>query len=175
MMPAVFGPTTPLSASRFGTVCRIRHDDLVAFGVTTFLVIGANHGDTGQLALRACHRRQRHTDHAGHRLEHFLQFEHALHETLAVADRTERVPTCETRQQRQCVTRAWVVLHRARAQRIELCIDRKILLRQSCVMPHDLQLGGFRQQRLVVTQKRLGNVRIRRIQRRLRECTTALA
>ena len=133
---------------RVGAVRRVGHDNFVALVVAARLVIGLNHGDAGQLALRARHRRQRHALHAGHVLEHFLQLEHAGQKALAVTDRTQRVPTRKTGQQSQRITGARVVLHRARAERIELRVDREVLLRQAREVPHDLQLGGFRQRGL---------------------------
>ena len=67
-----------------------------------------------------------------------------------MSDRTKRMPTRKLRQQCERVAGARVVLHRARAQRVKLRIDRKILLRQARVVPHGLQLRRFRQARLVV-------------------------
>ena len=105
-MPAVFGPTAAFSAStstspssltgislhdaaahrggrRIGAVRRLRHDDFVAREIAARAVIGADHRDAGELAVRAGHRRERHALHARDFLQHLLQLEHAGEEALA--------------------------------------------------------------------------------------------
>ena len=83
---------------------------------------------TGELALRTGHRRQRHAFHARHRLEHLLQLVHAGHEALPHRHRSQRVARQHARKHRQAVACPRVVLHGAGAQRVELGIDREILL-----------------------------------------------
>ena len=107
-MPAVFGPDRRLqrldvdvafvvvgnfphhaAAHRggggVGAVRRVRHDDLVAREIAARAVIGADHRDAGEFAVRAGHGRQRHALHAGDFLQHLLQLEHAGEEALARA------------------------------------------------------------------------------------------
>ena len=67
---------------RIGAVRRIRHQDLGASRVAARVVIGADHRHAGKFALRARHRRERDGGHAGHFLEHFLQFEQAGQKAL---------------------------------------------------------------------------------------------
>ena len=141
-----------------GTVRGIRHDDLVALQVAVGPMIGPDHRHAGQFALRTGHRRERHTGHAGDGLEHLLQFIHALHESLAVAHRPERMAAGKRRQQRERIADARVVFHRAGTQRVELRVDGKILLRQTRVVAHHLQFGGLRQHRPVVPQMRCRDV-----------------
>ena len=83
-MPAVFGPTAAFSASsvdvalgvdrdlahhaaahrrgrRVGAVRGLGHDDLVARQIAARAVVGADHRDAGELAVRAGHRARAHT------------------------------------------------------------------------------------------------------------------
>ncbi len=124
-------------------VRRIRDDDFVSFMVTVRDMIGANHCHTRKLSLRPGHRRQRDTLHAADRLQHFLEFIHALEKPLAVAGGPERMPMREAWQQSQGITGPRVVFHRARTERVELRIYRKILLRQTRKMPDNLQFGNL--------------------------------
>ena len=55
-----------------------------------------------------------------------------------MADRPERMPTGKRRQQSELVARTRIVFHRAGTKRIELRVDRKILLRQAREMPYGL-------------------------------------
>ena len=62
---------------------RVGHDDFVAGEIAARAVIGADHRDAGELAVRAGHGRERHALHAGDFLEHLLQLVHAGEEALA--------------------------------------------------------------------------------------------
>jgi len=95
--------------------------------------------------VRPRHRRHRHAGHAGDVLQHFLQLEHAGEEALAGLVRTRRVARQELRQHRQRIARARVVLHGARAERVELRVDREVLLAQTRVVAHHVELGNFGQ------------------------------
>ena len=130
-----------------GAVRGIRNDDLGALHVAARAVIRADHRDAGELALRARHRRQRDALHAGDFLQHLLQLEHAGEEALADRLRRERMPAEELRQHRELIARARVVFHRARAERIEVRVDREVQLRQAREVAHCLQLRHFRQRR----------------------------
>ena len=94
-------------------VRRIRDDDFVSFMVTVRDMIGANHRHTRKFSLRPGHRRQRDTLHAADRLQHFLEFIHALEKPLAVACGPERMTVREAWQQSQGITGPRVVFHRA--------------------------------------------------------------
>ena len=130
---------------RVGAVGGVRNDNFAPFGIAACVVISHDHRDAGEFALCACHRRQRHTLHAGHFFQHFLQLEHATEITLAVLGRRQRVAIQKARQHRQRVTGPRVVLHRARPERVELRVDAEILLRQARVVTHDVELGDGRQ------------------------------
>ena len=62
------------------------------------------------------------------------------------------------RQHGELVAGARVVFHRAGAERIEMRVDRKILLRQAGVVAHRVHLGDFRQQRLSLAPQMGGNI-----------------
>ena len=180
-MPAVFGPTAALSASTstspssltgislhhaaahgggggIGAVRRDRHDDLVARQVAARAVIGADHGDAGELAVRAGHGRQRHALHARDFLQHLLQFEHAGEKALPGGFRRQRMAVQEARQHGVLVTGLRVVLHRARSERIEVRVDGEVELREPREVAHDFELAHFRQQRRLLAAQVLGNV-----------------
>src|SRR5688500_3933250 len=63
----------------------------------------------------------------------------------------------ELRQHRERITGARVVLHRARAERIEMRVDGEVQLRQPSEVTHGLELGHFRQSRTLATAKLLGH------------------
>jgi hypothetical protein len=126
---------------------RLGHDDLVARAVAARAVVSADHGDPGELALRPGHRRERHAFHAGDRLEHLLQLVQAREESLALRLRGERMAREKLRQHRVLVTGPGVVLHRARAERIEVRVDGEVQLRQAREVTHRLELAHFRQLR----------------------------
>ena len=59
--------------------------------------------------------------------------------------RLQRMEVGETGQPRQLLVEARVVLHRARAERVEPAVDRVVLLRQPGEMAHHLRLAEARQ------------------------------
>ena len=66
-----------------GAVRGDRHDDFVAREIAARAVVGADHGDAGEFAVRAGHGRQRHALHAGDFFQHLLQFVHAGEKSLS--------------------------------------------------------------------------------------------
>ena len=149
-----------------GAVRRDRHDDFVAREIAARAVIGADHRDAGEFAVRAGHGRQRHALHAGDFLQHLLQFEHAGEESLARRIRRQRMAVQETRQHRVLVTGLRVVLHRARTQRIEVRVDGEVELRQPGEVAHHFELAHLRQQRRLLAAQVFRNVggdRVRRV------------
>ena len=100
-------------AGRVGAVRGVGHQDFAARTVAARIMVGADHGDAGKLALRARHGRQRHARHAGHVLEHFLQFEQGLQKALPGLGRRMRMPRQKLRQHGDRIARARVVFHGA--------------------------------------------------------------
>ena len=70
---------------RIGAVGRVRHQDLGAGRVAAGLVVGADHGHAGELALGPGGGCQRDGVHPGDLLEHLLQLVEAGQDALAVA------------------------------------------------------------------------------------------
>jgi hypothetical protein len=126
--------------------------------VSPRVVIGADHRHPGEFTVRPGHRRQRHCGHAGHRLQHLLQFEHAGEEALARVIRARRMAREELRQHRQRIACARVVLHGARAERVELRVDGEVLLAQARVVAHHVELGDFGQRRRILAAQFCGQV-----------------
>ncbi len=120
--------TTHRRSGRVGAVCSVGNDDFTSARVTTRFMISADHGDAGELALCARHRRKAYRFHAGNLAQHGLQFVHEAQEGLTGFGWRQRVTPHKARQHRQCVARPRVVLHGARAKRIEVGIDREVLL-----------------------------------------------
>ncbi len=182
-MPAVCGPTAALQRLEVDVAVRLRrdfldraaahrrgrrvravrgigHDDLDAREILAGLVVRANHRHAGKLALRARHRRQRHAAHAGHFLQHLLQFEQDLQDALPCRFRRERMPVEQLGQHRVLVTRLRVVLHRARPERVEVRVDGEVELRQAREVTHRLQFRHLGQQRRAGTAQRCRNRRL---------------
>ncbi len=145
-------------SGRIRAVRRLRHDDIRARGVAAGAVIGADHRHAGEFALGARHGGEAHALHAGDLLEHLLQLVHAREEALRLG--RERMAREELRQHRIGVARLGVVLHGARAQRIEMRVDGEVELRQAREMAHHLQFRHFGQCRCT------GSAQVRRYIRR---------
>ena len=179
--PAVCGPTAARSASRstlpsrsVGISRTVKPHMVAVAGLVPCAASGtmiscaravaargvprADHGDAGELALRAGHGREAHARHAGDVLQDLLQLEQAGEIALTGFGRRERMTRQELRQHRQAVAGPRVVLHGARAQRVELRVDGEVLLRQPRVVAHRVQLGDLGQQRQVAAQQVGGKV-----------------
>ena len=125
---------------RVGAVRRIGDDDAPA-GVATRRVVGVDHQDARELALRAGGGLQRHAIHARHFLQPLFEFIHqtqrALRERLAlqgVRGRRARVP-------RHLLVDLGVVLHRARPQWIKAAVHAVVLAGEARVVPNDVHLA----------------------------------
>ncbi|MNC85448.1 hypothetical protein D3C83_10470 [compost metagenome] len=106
-----------------GAVRRVRHEDLPTAGIAAGIVIGPDHGYARELALGTRHRCEADRRHAGHVLQHFLQFEHAGEKPLAGVVGRGGVACEELRQHGERIAGARIVFHGARAQRIEMGVD----------------------------------------------------
>ena len=109
--------------------------------------VGRGDEQGGQLALGPGGGLQRHGGQAGDLAEvvlHLVQdFEHALAGRVVL----ERVQFGQARQRRQALVPLGVVLHRTRAQRIEVRVDRHVLRREVDEVPDQVDLGDLRQRR----------------------------
>jgi hypothetical protein len=141
-----------------GAMGGVRDDDLTPAAVAACLMIGADHGHAGELALGTGHRGERHPSHAADRLEYLLQLVQTREEALAGLGIGQRVARQELWQHGQRVAGARVVFHGAGAQGVELGVDGVVLLRQPGVMTHHVELGHLGQRRRRLAQQLGGQV-----------------
>ena len=85
--------------------------------------------------------RERHRRHAGQRLQPVGQLVHQLERALDGGDRLQRMEVGEAGQARQLLVQPRVVLHGARAERIERQVDGVVLLAEPHIVAHRLRLG----------------------------------
>ena len=106
--------------------------------------------------------------------ERVLEAPHQLERALGVLGVLERVQAGVARQRRQPLVQLRVVLHRARAERVEALVEVEVLRRERRVVAHDLGLGHLRQlggalapgvRRQQLVQRHLGHVERRRHER----------
>jgi hypothetical protein len=69
------------------------------------------------------------------------------------------MPAEKLREHRELIARARVVFHRARAERIEVRVDREVQLRQTREVAHGLQLRDFGQRSALLAAEFLGHFR----------------
>ena len=153
---------------------RVGHEDLVAFGVAAGAVVGADHQDAGQLAVRAGRRLERDGVHAADLDERLLELPQQLERALGDLVGRQRVERGEAGQPGGPLVDLGVALHRARAERVEARVDRVVQLRQVDEVADDLglvELGQGRRLRAPV----LGGDPVERVVRRMRDLAAAAA
>jgi hypothetical protein len=106
---------------------------------------GTDGQQAAQLAVGAGLGAQGHGRHASQGLQPMGQAVHQLDRALHRRLRLQRVDVGEARQARHLLVQARVVLHRARAQRIQRQVDGVVLLAQAHVVAHGFRLGQARQ------------------------------
>ena len=116
--------------------------------------IGRRHQERGQFAMgpgRRLKRNGRQPRNLGqHVLREVQQGQHALHGRFRLVG----VQVEQARQRRQPLVPLGVVLHRTRAQGIEVGVDRHVLRRQIDEVPHHVGLGKLRQQQRIGGDRR---------------------
>ena len=125
----------------------VGHQDLIAVGIASLAVIGADHQDPGQLPLRAGGRLQRDRAHAGDLGQGGLELPEQLERALRHLVGRQRMERREAGQPGRPLVELGVELHRAGAQRVEASVDREVQLREVDVVAHDLgfvELGQAR-------------------------------
>ena len=95
--------------------------------------------------MRAGGRRHRHGRHAGQRLQPVRQPVDQLERTLHGRDRLQRMQIADAGQPRHLLVDPGIVLHGARAQRIDAHVDGVVLLAEPRVVLHHLRLRKARQ------------------------------
>ena len=124
----------------------VRREDLVP-RLAAILVVGAGQQHAGELAVRAGAGLQRDVRQPGDLAEGPLQLPHELEGPLGVLRALERVQARVPRERRHALVQARVVLHRARAERVEARVEVEVPLREVDVVADDLRLGDLGQRR----------------------------
>ena len=109
--------------------------------------VGRRAEQGGQLSLRPRRRLEADGRQAGDLGEHPLHVEEDRQDPLERRLILVRMQRRDARQARQPLVPLRVVLHRARAERVEVPVDRHVQRRQVRVMPDDVQLAELRQGR----------------------------
>ena len=125
---------------------------LVARGAALAMV-RAHHQQSGKLALRAGRRMERHGVHPGYLGERRLQPRHQFERARGQMRRGHRMQRGKAGERRHLVVEHGIVLHRARAERIELERLPEVELREAQKMAHHLRLAEFRKPGDVVAAK----------------------
>ena len=132
---------------RVGAVGRVRDEDLVARHVAARAMVGADHQDPGELAVGAGRGLERDRVHAADLGEHPLELPEELERALGGRVGRQRVQVREARQARGPLVELGVVLHGARAQRVEARVHRVVELGQVHEVTGHLGLGELGQRR----------------------------
>ena len=109
-------------------------------GLAAVLVEGAREQHAGQLAVGARGGLERDVGQPGDLAQALLQAPHQLQRALGAPGVLERVQPGVAVQRRDALVQLGVVLHRARAQRIEAGVEVEVALGQAVVVAHDLGL-----------------------------------
>ena len=125
---------------RVGAVRGVRRQHL-RLVLAAVLVVGAREQQAGQLAVRAGARLERHVRQARDLRQRALQAPHQLERALRVLGVLERVQPGVAGQRRHPLVQLRVVLHRARAERVEALVQVEVLRRQRHVVAHQLGLA----------------------------------
>ena len=132
---------------RVRAVRRIGHQDGVALAFAPVVEVLPHDQHAGQLAVRAGSRLERHGGETGDLRQHRLKLEHQRHRALHAQLRLERMQRGEAGDARRHLVHLRVILHGARAERVEAGVDAVVQLRQAHVVAHQVDLGhlGHRQ------------------------------
>ena len=118
----------------------VGRDDRVAL-LAAVGEVRAHEQESGQLALRARGRLQRHSREPGDLGEDPLQVPHQLERALGALVLLMRVEIAETGQPADALVDAGVVLHRAGAERVEARVDAERPVREGSEVANELGLG----------------------------------
>ena len=127
---------------RVRAVSRVGDEDVAAC-VPPRHVGRPDHQRARQLAVRAGRGLERDARKAGEDLERLLEAPHHLEVSLREVLRGVGVRLVEPREARRLLVQPRVVLHRARAERVERRVDGEVQPREAREVPDDVHLGGF--------------------------------
>ena len=122
-----------------GAVRGVGRQHLVA-RLAAILVEGAREQHPGELAVGARGGLQRHVRQAGDLRQRTLQVPHQLERALGVLRVLQGVQARVAGERGDALVQARVVLHRARAERIEARVQVEVALGDADVVAHDLRL-----------------------------------
>ncbi len=124
---------------RVGAVGRVGGEHLVA-SLTARLVVGAREQHACELAVRAGGGLQADVRQARDLRERPFEVPHQLERALCVLGILQRVQAGVAGERRDALVQARVVLHRARAERVEAGVEIEVALGEAHVVAHDLGL-----------------------------------
>ena len=127
--------------SRVRAVGRVRYQNLGAPGVAPVKVVGAEHQNARQFALRARRRLERHIAETANFAQVVLKLVHQPQRALRQRTALQRVGSSEARQTRHFLVKLRIVFHSAASERIKSRVDAEITLTNTRVMAHYLWLG----------------------------------
>jgi hypothetical protein len=145
----------------------IGNEDAGPLNVAALAMVGPHHKQTGEFAMRAGGRLQRHRGKAADLGEPLLQFEHQREIALHGVHFLQRVRVGKSRKPRDLLVDLGIEFHGAGAERVEAGIDAEVTLRQRKMVPHHVELRQFGQAEIGVQRVRrqccLGHVARRQI------------
>ena len=130
---------------RVGAVRRVGDDDLVALRVAAGEVVGADDQHAGELAVRAGRRLQGDAGQPGDLAQVLLQLVHEQQRALDGHLILVGMDVLKAGQRDGAVVDLGIVLHRARAERVEARVDGMVHLAEAGEVAHHLDLAHLRQ------------------------------
>ena len=125
-----------------GAVGGVGREDLGAV-LAAVLVVGAGQQHAGELAVRAGARLEADVREAGDLAERLLELPHQLQRALGALRVLRGVQAGVAGQRGDALVQLRVVLHRARAERVEAGVEVEVALREPVVVADDLRLGDL--------------------------------
>ena len=148
---------------RVRAVRRVRRDDHVPPGLAAIGEHRAHEHQPRELALRARRGLQRDGREPRDLGEDLLQLPHQLERALRTLVLLERVEIAEPGEGHDAFVDSGVVLHRARAERVEAGVDPEVAVGERREVPHDLVLRHLGQPRRRLSPELRGDLRHRQV------------
>ena len=140
-------------ARRVRAVRRVGRDDHVPLVLAAVGERGAHQHQARELALRAGRGLQRDGRQARDLGEDLLELPHELERSLRALVLLQRMEVTEAGQGDDPLVDAWVVLHRAAAERVEARVDPEVAVGERGEVAHELVLGHLREPRRTLPSK----------------------
>ena len=141
---------------RVRAVRRVRGEHLRPAVLPAVLVVCAREQDARQLAVGARARLQRHVREPGDLGQRRLEVPHQGQRALRPGGGLHRMQARVAGQRRDPLVQLGVVLHRARAERVEARVQVEVALGDPVEVAHDLRLGDLGQPRRLRPAQALG-------------------